>query len=97
MCRVSPICEADDLLETVDTDDEPRGEHSTYGSPRQPSKHVELWPHGSGGKTTGNRQHSTHRPNDKLQEHIESPLHESDKASKECGECSTHVPSNDMQ
>ena len=97
MHRESSLHEADDPLEMVDADDKTHGKALPHKSSGQPTKHVELWLHGSGGKSMGDGKLRTHRPEDKQQEHGESPLCESHEASRRCGELWTHAPNNEPQ
>ena len=69
----SSLYEANNLLEMVDADDKTHGKALPHKSSGQPTKHVELWLHGSGGKSMGDGKLQTHRPEDEQQEHGESP------------------------
>ena len=97
MHRESSLHEADDPLEMVDADDKTHGKALPHKSSRQPTEHVELQLHGSGGKSMRDGELWTHRPKDKQQEHGESPLHESHEALRGCGELQTHAPDDEPQ
>ena len=68
----SSLREANNPLEMADTDNETRDEALPHKSSGQPTEHVELWLHGSGGKSTGDGELRTCRPKDEQQEHGES-------------------------
>ena len=94
MCTESPLHEANNLLETVDADDETHGEAlppRVPKGPKLPTKCGENWIYSSGSKLIGDRELWTCEPKDEQQEHIEQTLHESCKASKEHGELQTLV------
>ena len=88
---------ANDPLEMADADDETCDEALPHKGSGQPTEHVELWLHGSGGELMGDGELQTHRPEDEQQEHGESLLRESHEALKGHGELQTHAPDDELQ
>ena len=97
MCKGSPLHEANDLLETMDIDDNPCRDHGTHESSGRSSEREEQQLHGSRVRSAGDGELQVRRPEEHPQEHGRHSPRESHDASEGCGELWPHASDNGNQ